>query len=129
MSKTRELRERIKRLGRGELFYLVILNLVVTADLGLDAPLIVKIVDHYGLTDFKFSLYVIIPFTLFSGIFSILWGYLSDQYNRRNILLLNLLLGSCCLLGVAVVFYFELPFAFAATLRVFSAIGLLALCL
>jgi len=124
MSRTTIIRERIKRLRSGQLFYLIILNLVVTADLGLDAPLIVKIVENYGLTDFKFSLYVIIPFTVFSGIFSLLWGYFSDQYHRRNILLLNLLIGSCCLVGVGLVFYFDLPFALAAILRVLSAVGL-----
>jgi len=114
-------------IGKAEfrgLLYLIILNLVVTADLGLDAPLIVEVVKKYLLSDFKFSLYVIIPFTVVSGIFSIVWGYLSDQYNRRNLVLLDLLIGSCCLLGVAFSFQLNLPFAWAATFRVLSAVGL-----
>ncbi len=98
--------------------------MVVTADLGLDAPLIVAIVKKYGLSDFKFSLYVIIPFTVCSGIFSIVWGYLSDRMHRRNIVLLNILIGTCCLSGVGIAFHYDLPFAYAAVFRVLSAVGL-----
>jgi len=120
----KSIRVRIQKLRTGQLFYLIILNLVVTADLGLDAPLIVTIVEKYGLSDFKFALYVIIPFTIVSGIFSLIWGYFSDQYNRRNIILINLILGSCSVLGVGLIFYFDLAFSLAATLRVVSAVGL-----
>ena len=111
----------IKNSSFAQLVYLIILNLVVTADLGLDAPLIVRIVDKYGESDFNFTIFVIIPFTVFNGVFALLWGYLSDKYERKKILLLNLFSGAFCILGVSVVFYYHLPFFFAGLFRVLSA--------
>ena len=107
-----------------QLVYLIVLNLVVTADLGLDAPLIVKIANKYQISDFTFSVLLIVPFTLFSGVFSFVWGFLSDRHSRKDILMLNLFVGASCILGVSLSLFFNLPFAVPAILRILSAMGL-----
>jgi len=113
-----------QRKNLAQLVYLIVLNLLVTADLGLDVPLIVRITELYQISEFHFSLFLIVPFTLFSGIFSFVWGYFSDQYSRKVILELNLFLGGLFILAVGLGFLFELAFFFPAFFRVMSAVAL-----
>jgi len=104
--------------------YLIILNLIINADVGLDVPLMVEIGRKYDKTELDFSLFVIVPFTILTGIFSFLWGYLSDKYQRKKILLFNILFGALSLACVGISLNFSLPFSLVAFFRVLSAVGL-----
>jgi len=108
----------------GFIVFMVLLNLMVAADLGLDAPLIVKITARYGLTDFDFSLFILDPFLGLYILFMFVWGYASDRASRRQILFFTILLGNLFILGTGLALYWRWPFWAMAGCRVLSALGL-----
>jgi len=108
----------------GFIVFMVLLNLIVTADIGLDAPLIVKITELYGISDFQFSLDLYAPFLALTLVFTFFWGYLSDRLSRKKILIVTVLLADFFILGTALALYRDWPFWAMAGCRVASAIGL-----
>ena len=108
----------------GFIVFMVMLNLVVAADVGLDMPLIVKITALYRLTDFDFSLFILDPFFALYILFMFVWGYASDRVSRKWILFAAVLLGDLFILSTGLALYWRWPFWAVASCRVLSAVGL-----
>jgi MFS family permease len=112
------------RSAPGFIVFIILLNLVITADVGLDAPLIVKITALYGITDLDFSLCLIDPFLALTILFTFVWGYASDRVSRKWILFAAVLLGALFILGTGLALYGRWPFWAMASCRVLSGLGL-----
>jgi len=115
--------ERVVRSSFMEILFLIGLALVLSAAMGLDAPLIVATTRTYGLTDFHYTLYYIVPFTVIAGAASFLGGYSSDRHARKAVALVCLAAGCAGLAGVGLTYYCKWPFALASALRALSVAG------
>lgn len=112
------------RSAPGFIVFIILLNLVITADVGLDMALIVKITALYGVTDFDFSLFILDPFLGLYILFMFVWGYASDRVSRKQIMFFTILLGDLFILGTGLALYWRWPFWAVASCRALSAVGL-----
>lgn len=73
-------------------FFLVILMVLLNADQMVMSPTIGMIEDEFGVTDAHIG-FVGAVFTVVGALISLIWGYLSDKYNRKNLLIYSILVG------------------------------------
>ncbi len=73
-------------------FFLVVLLVLLNADQMVMSPTIGMIEDEFHVTDAHIGL-VGAVFTIIGALISLVWGYLSDKYNRKNLLIYSILVG------------------------------------
>lgn len=73
-------------------FFLVILMVLLNADQMVMSPTIGMIEEEFHVTDAHIGLVGAI-FTVLGALISLIWGYLSDKYNRKNLLIYSILVG------------------------------------
>ncbi|MFN4189920.1 MAG: MFS transporter [Pseudothermotoga sp.] len=73
-------------------FFLVILMVLLNADQMVMSPTIGMIEEEFHVTDAHIGL-VGAVFTVLGALISLIWGYLSDKYNRKNLLIYSILVG------------------------------------
>ncbi|MFN3284402.1 MAG: MFS transporter, partial [Pseudothermotoga sp.] len=73
-------------------FFLVILMVLLNADQMVMSPTIGMIEEEFQVTDAHIGL-VGAVFTVLGALISLIWGYLSDKYNRKNLLIYSILVG------------------------------------
>ncbi|HEY8543295.1 MAG TPA: MFS transporter, partial [Pseudothermotoga sp.] len=73
-------------------FFLVVLLVLLNADQMVMSPTIGMIEDEFHVTDAHIG-FVGAVFTIVGALISLVWGYLSDKYNRKNLLIYSILVG------------------------------------
>lgn len=99
-------------------FFLVILMVLLNADQMVMSPTIGMIEDEFGVTDAHIG-FVGAVFTVVGALISLIWGYLSDKYNRKNLLIYSILVGEIPCLMTA----FSTSFGQLFFWRVLTGIG------
>ncbi|NPV88029.1 MFS transporter [Coprothermobacteraceae bacterium] len=106
--------------GVRTLFVLLLLTgIILLADQNVMSPNITAIEHEFGITDREIG-FVGSAFTLVGALVTLVWGYLTDKYSRKWLLVLALLLGEvpCFLTG------FAQSYEQLLVLRVLTGIGL-----
>lgn len=79
-------------------FFLFLLLVILNADQMVMSPVIGQIEEEFGVTDTHIGL-VGGVFSIVGALISLIWGYLSDKYNRKYLLIASILVGEIpCLL-------------------------------
>ncbi len=99
-------------------FFLVILMVLLNADQMVMSPTIGMIEEEFHVTDAHIGL-VGAVFTVLGALISLIWGYLSDKYNRKNLLIYSILVGEVPCLMTA----FSTSFGQLFFWRVLTGIG------
>ncbi|MGB9821418.1 MAG: MFS transporter [Pseudothermotoga sp.] len=99
-------------------FFLVILLVLLNADQMVMSPTIGMIEQEFHVTDAQIGL-VGAVFTVIGALISLVWGYLSDKYNRKNLLIYSILVGEIPCLMTA----FSTTFGQLFFWRVLTGIG------
>ncbi len=73
-------------------FFLVVLMVLLNADQMVMSPTIGMIEEEFHVTDAHIG-FVGAVFTVVGALISLVWGYLSDKYNRKNLLIYSILVG------------------------------------
>ncbi len=76
----------------GIILFLTVLLIFLNADQMVMAPNIGLIEAEFGVNDAQIGL-VASVFTVLGALISLLWGYLADKYNRKNLLVFSILVG------------------------------------
>jgi MFS family permease len=98
---------------------LLFVTVILQADQNVLSPNIQAIEQEFGITDYEMGI-IGSAFTLVAAVVTLAWGYLSDKYSRRWLLIGAVLLGEIpCFLTAFAQNYQQLLF-----LRVLSGIGL-----
>ncbi len=82
------------------LFLMLIMAAFLTADTMLIAPNVKKIMEEFGRTEAEVGLISSIFIFMGAGI-ALMWGYLTDRYNRKTLVILTIIIGEipCLLTG------------------------------
>jgi len=96
----------------------VILLVLLNADQMVMSPTIGMIEQEFHVTDAQIGL-VGAVFTVIGALISLVWGYLSDKYNRKNLLIYSILVGEIPCLMTA----FSISFGQLFFWRVLTGIG------
>jgi len=78
--------------NRTAIIFITIMLIFLNADQMVMSPNIGLIEEEFGINDAQIGL-VASTFTILGAVISLLWGYLSDKYNRKNLLILSILVG------------------------------------
>lgn len=110
------------KLTRVLLFLMLLMMVLLNADQMVMSPNIGMIEEEFGITDRQIG-YIAGSFTIIGAIISLIWGYLSDRFSRKNLLLFAVLVGEIpCFLTA-----FAVNFTQLFILRALSGIGMGAL--
>jgi len=95
--------------------FILILMVLLNADQMVMSPNIGAIEQEFNITDAQIGL-VASSFTVIGALVSLVWGYLADKYNRKNLLIYSILVGEIpCLMSAFSGSYGELFFWRALT--------------
>jgi predicted MFS family arabinose efflux permease len=88
--------------------FLTVLLIFLNADQMVMAPNIGMIESEFGVTDTEIG-FIASTFTILGALISLIWGYLTDKYNRKYLLILSILVGEIpCLMSAFSGSYTEL---------------------
>lgn len=92
------------------LFFITVLLIFLNADQMVMSPNIGQIEKEFNIDDSQIGL-VASTFTILGAIISLVWGYFSDKYNRKVLLILSILIGEIpCFMSAFSKSYSELFF-------------------